>query len=103
MAGAFARGERALGVCDVCGFTYKLKTLRQTTVKGAPTGIRACPTCWDADHPQNFLGAQPVYDAEALRDARPDSGQLASVRAQLIPINPVVSTGFIGSVTIDTP
>jgi hypothetical protein len=37
-----------------------------------------CPTDYDEDHPQNFLADYVTVDAEALRDARPDTGLAAS-------------------------
>lgn len=78
MGAAFASGKYALGTCDRCGQTYKLKQLKVETVRGRPTGIKACPVCWDLDHPQNRLGETPVSDPQALRDPRPDTGRDAS-------------------------
>jgi hypothetical protein len=37
-----------------------------------------CPTDYDPDHPQNFLPYYVTVDAQALRDARPDTGNAAS-------------------------
>ena len=42
------------------------------------TGLLVCQECWDADHPQNHLGREPVNDPQALRNPRPDSGLTAS-------------------------
>jgi hypothetical protein len=103
MAGAFASTKQALGVCDVCGFTYKLKTLRDLYVKDRNTHTKACRTCWNPSQPQLRLGDYPIRDPQALRDPRPDTTQLASSRAI---ITPVVSTriavGGIGKVTVIT-
>jgi hypothetical protein len=38
----------------------------------------ACRTDWDPDHPQNFLDRYVTTDAQALRNARPDTGLAAS-------------------------
>lgn len=76
----FARGKHAWGVCDVCGWRYDLGDLRTTIVAGRTTNIKACPTCWDPDHPQLMLGRYPVLDPQALLDPRPDNGQAASRR-----------------------
>ena len=96
----FASNKKALGVCDVCGFTYKLRELRKEFKKGRDTNIKACPECWDGDHPQLKLGEFPVHDPQALRDPRPDSNQYAASRALIEPVRPVVGTGFIGQATV---
>lgn len=75
MAGPFASGKYAKGVCDICGFKVMLLELRETTVRGHLTGKLACSDCWDPDHPQNFLGMTPVYDPQALRRSRPERGE----------------------------
>ena len=100
MATQFASSQKALGVCDVCGFTYRLREMRNLVRKGRDTNIKACPECWNPDHPQLKLGEFPVHDPQALRDPRPDSNQYASSRALIEPVKPVVGTGFIGQVTV---
>jgi len=47
--------------------------------------LRVCGTCYDIDHEQNFLPDYVTIDAQALRDARPDTGKMAS--RQLYPNN----------------
>ena len=74
----FARGERAWGNCDICGMRYKLTELKPTTVRGKRTGLLVCVVDFDPDHPQNFLDRYVVADAQALRNARPDTGLQAS-------------------------
>jgi len=100
MGSRFASNMKALGVCDVCGFRYKLRELRKEFKKGRDTNIKACPECWDGDHPQLKLGEFPVHDPQALRDPRPDSNQYAASRALIEPVRPVVGTGFIGQATV---
>ena len=95
----YANGKRALGLCDVCGFPYKLKTLKPLVVKGKKTGTLACVECWNEDHPQLKLGQFPIYDPQALRDPRSDSSELAAER-QLYdqngnPVNDPVNPGDI--------
>ena len=108
MSVQFASSQNALGVCDVCGFTYKLRELRTTIVKGRVTNIKACEECWDPDHPQLKLGEFPVHDPQALRDPRPDSPEYAQSRAQIIPGRSSVESGntvatlFVGRVTVTT-
>lgn len=73
MANKFAVGKRALGICDRCGFRYKLAKLKLTVVKGKETGLKVCPECYEVSHPQLELGRYPVNDAQALREPRPDT------------------------------
>lgn len=75
MGNRYASTRFALGICDVCGFQYKLNTLKDVIEKGRVTGIKACTTCWDPDHPQLKLGEFRVDDPQALRDPRPDSSE----------------------------
>ena len=77
----FAGTSRAIGLCDVCGFRYKLNQLRANVVRGVITEIRACPECWDEDHPQNMLGRYPVDDPQALENPRSDIAERAASRA----------------------
>lgn len=102
MSTRFASSQKALGICDVCGFEYPLRKLRTTFVKGRKTNVLSCPECWDPDHPQLHLGEFPVDDPQALRNPRPDSAEYAQSRAIILPMLPVVGTGFIGQVTVTT-
>jgi len=68
----FATGKKAFGFCDICGFRAKLRDMKEVVVKRQGTGLLACKSCWDPDHPQNFQGEYPVNDPEALRNPRPD-------------------------------
>lgn len=72
MADNFARGTRALGICDKCGMRFKLAALKAPTVRGVKQGVLVCTSCFDVDHPQNFQGQRAVYDPQALRVTRPD-------------------------------
>lgn len=74
----FARGKRAFGFCDRCGFRYDLSDLQYQPVKARNTNLKVCPTCLDEDNPQLLLGVIPVQDPQALRDPRPDTAQVAS-------------------------
>ena len=100
MTTRFASAKKALALCDVCGFQYKLRQLKNLVVKGDVTEIKACPECWEPDHPQNMLGEFPVYDPQAIRNPRPDFAGYAQSRALVFPVTPVVGTTFIGEVTI---
>ena len=72
--GAFAKGSKAFGFCDRCGFRYNLKELKSETVNLISTNLLVCPECWDPDQPQNMLGRIPVDDPQALRNPRPLGG-----------------------------
>jgi len=98
----FASSKNALGICDVCGWQYRLRELRDLVVKGRNSNILACPECWNPDQPQLSLGEFPVDDPQAIRNPRPDYTQYAQSRAQINPVRAVVSTGFIGTVTVIT-
>lgn len=102
MGTRFAAGKKAAGLCDVCGFRYKLTKLRNVYSDGKRTSIKACPECWDKDHPQNELGKFPVHDPQALRDPRSDRAELAASRALITPIRSLPATVFVGRVTVTT-
>ncbi len=73
MAGPkYASGKHSIAECDICGQRYKLKDLRKLTIKTKQVNIKACPECWNPDHPQLQLGMYPVYDPQAVREPRPD-------------------------------
>lgn len=78
MSRKFASGKNAHGFCDRCGFRARLSEMKTETVQGQPTNNRVCRTCFDPDHPQNFLGKVSKDDPQALRDARPDPSLAAS-------------------------
>ena len=70
----FASGRFAWGMCDRCGIRARLLTLRVESKLGRQINLRTCETCWDPDHPQNFLPKFVQNDPQALRWARPDTG-----------------------------
>jgi len=78
MATKFAVGKWAFGFCDICNQRYKLAELRKLTIKTKQVSIKACPECWNPDHPQLQLGMYPVQDAWALREPRPDNSYQTS-------------------------
>ena len=81
MSARFASNKRAIADCDICGFQYKLRTLRDLIVKGNNTNLKACNECWNPDHPQLKLGEFPVDPFD------------------LTP-NTLLATGSVGTVTI---
>lgn len=117
MGNRFASDRIAIAICDVCGFRFRLKELKEVIVKARKTNILACSECWDPDHPQLMLGTFPVDDPQALRNPRPDSTQLEPSRDIQWGWNPVggarsfddaltpntlVAVGQTGTVTVIT-
>lgn len=68
----------ALGLCDRCGFPYKLNELHWEIFDERRNGLRVCSTCLDQDQPQLQLGRYKVDDPQSLLDPRPDTGKLGS-------------------------
>jgi hypothetical protein len=97
----WANGARALAICDICGFQYRLGQLRALTINTKLTEIKACPSCWNPDHPQYMLGKTRVEDAQAVRDPRPDTGEAQS-RAMFWGWRPVGGGQGDGSITPNT-
>ena len=119
MSNRFASNKRALAMCDVCGFEYRLKQLKNLVVKNTETQIKACPECWNPSQPQLMLGTFPVDDPQAIRNPRPDqsivpAGDFSSINIQwgwnpvglddpfgLTPDN-LEAVGVVGQVTVTT-
>ena len=72
MGTRFASDKKAIAMCDVCGFQFKLKDVKSLVVKDRETQIKACPECWNPEQPQLKLGEFPVNDPQAIRNPRPD-------------------------------
>lgn len=93
MATRFASEKRAIALCDRCAFKYPLKKLRPYVVLGKIINQRVCPSCWEIDHPQNWVGIigsrKAADDPQALRNPRPDTNLNAS--RGLFAWNPVAS------------
>lgn len=114
----YASAKNAIAECDICGFRYKLKELKNLIVKGRDTNIKACPECWNTSQPQLRLGEFPVDDPQAIRDPRPDFAGLESSRDiqwGWAPVgngnrndpfglteNDLIGTTSVGSVTVTT-
>lgn len=96
----YAVGRKALGICDVCGFSCRLHDMRPLSRNGQVTGVKACPECWEVDHPQYQVGKLRVVDSQTLRDPRPDSAEYAASRAQITPVSGIVSFMRIGQVIV---
>lgn len=64
----------ALGLCDRCGFSFKLSQLSEQIFDERPTGLLVCSACNDVDNPQLQLGRFKIDDPQSLWDPRPDVG-----------------------------
>jgi len=71
----FAAGKRALALCDRCGQTVKLASLKEIVIKTKKTNIMVCQECWEPDQPQLLQGTAPIVDPQALRNPRPDGSR----------------------------
>jgi len=101
MGNRFASGNKTIAECDICGFRYKLKELRNIVTKGRDTNVKACRECWSGDHPQNKLGELPVHDPQAVRNPRPDFAGYDSSRNIQWGWNPVGDGNNIYGLTIN--
>ena len=90
---AYAVGKKALGICDRCGFTYKLKELKYEVQDQKRTGSRICSNCFDPDQPQYRVGELNTADNIGLYNPRPDSNEKGY--ATYYGFNPVNSTGSV--------
>ena len=84
MTNKFASDKWAISECDICGFRFKRRTLKEKIVKNTPTQIMACLECWNPSHPQLQLGSFPVEDPQAIRNPRPDFTGYPQSRAQVV-------------------
>ena len=75
---AYARGKKALGQCDRCGFTYKLNELQYEIFDSKRNGLRVCYECLDEDQPQLKLGELNIVDPQNLYNPRVDTGEKES-------------------------
>ena len=111
----YSAAVNAIAICDVCGFQYRLRQLKNLVKKGKVTNIKACPECWNPDQPQLHLGEFVIEDPQAVRDPRPDSAELVASRDIQWGWNPVgfnnnegltpdnlEGTGAVGTVTVTT-
>lgn len=89
----YAKGKKALGICDRCGFTYKLSELKYEVEDKVRNGLRVCTSCLDPDHPQLRVGDLQTSDPQSLFNARTDSGEVDSTT--YYGFNPVSSVGIV--------
>ena len=61
---AYASGKFAVGLCDRCGFEYKLHSLKKEW-----NGLKTCRECFEPKHPQLEPHTAPA-DPQEIRIAR---------------------------------
>lgn len=104
MSAVYATGKLSIAFCDRCGGKNYYVDLKPQVINQVVTKLMVCPDCMDVDHPQLRLGRFPVYDPQALRNARPDLSLVAS-RDILWGWNPLMglsAAASIGTVTVTT-
>jgi hypothetical protein len=100
---AYARGSKALGICDRSGRTYKLSDLVYEYQNGVKTGFRVGRDIVDPDQPQNFLGRIKINDPQALMNPRPDYAPGNGLFGWNPVWNPAeYMVGSVGTVTVVT-
>ncbi len=93
----------ALGLCDRCGFSFKLNELHWEIYDQRRNGLRVCSTCLDVDNPQLQLGRVSSYDPQSLMDPRQDVGVQGSTSLfGWLPLgNPAQSIScVVGTITV---
>ena len=106
----YAIGRKAYGISDRSGFRYPLNRMRKEW-----TGLIVGADEWEPKHPQ-LEPLRDVSDAQALKDARPETELNAQRSTQygfnpvgfkeisgVTPDNDLVATGQVGTVTIFFP
>ena len=73
MGNRYSSGKFSIAQCDICGFRYKLRDLKELIVKTKRINMLVCNECWSPDQPQLQLGMYPVYDPQGVRNPRPDN------------------------------
>jgi hypothetical protein len=102
----YASSPWALGLCDNCGFSFPLNTLKTYIWDQRPNGLKVCVDCLDKDNPQLQLGRVSADDPQSLLDPRPDIDRQASTTYfGWMPVgNPITQTitCSVGDVTVTT-
>ena len=65
--GSYARGTKALAICERCAKKIPYRELR---MDGQYPDLKVCDDCWDPKHPQEYL--PDVFDPITLWDATGD-------------------------------
>ena len=99
---AYSVGKFALGLCDRCGFEYKLNELKEEWNK-----LKTCPECFEPKAPQ--LDSTPVVGEGFVVVS--DANTFSNTSINFLSMNPAIlgsnftiteMTASLGSVTITT-
>jgi hypothetical protein len=90
----FSSGKHALGICDRCGFQFKLTKLKSEVTNDKIDGLLVCESCLDPDHPQLKVGRHKIVDPQALRNPRPDTYQRESTQWGWAPVGMASGAGL---------
>ncbi len=83
---SFAKGKRAVAMCDRCGHKVRYMVLRTEW-----NGLRVCPTCYEAKHPA--LTPRTHTEKTALEKPRPDADNVSTTVTQLSTVIPMTFGG----------
>ena len=104
---AYSVGKFALGLCDRCGFEYKLNELKEEWNK-----LKTCPQCFEPKAPQ--LNSTPVVSDKEVGEGFvvvSDANTFSNTSINFLSMNPAIlgsnftiteMTASLGSVTITT-
>jgi hypothetical protein len=69
------KNSRTIGLCDRCGFEYKLNSFVKQVVARKATNTLVCGYCLDEDQPQWFPARVVSGDPTPIPNARPDPSE----------------------------
>ena len=100
----FASGKDSYAISDRSGFRYRYKDMRREW-----NGLLVGKDEWEQKHPQ-LEPFRKVFDAQALKDARPDRNENENVTitfptfslTDVAFLKKLVTVGEVGQVTIQT-
>ena len=82
---AYASGKFAVGLCDRCGFEYKLNSLKKEW-----NGLKTCVSCYESKHPQLDPHTAPA-DPQALYQPRPNTDKEVGEGYVVVSYNSITS------------
>ena len=83
---AYASGKFAVGLCDRCGFEYKLNSLKKEW-----NGLKTCVSCYESKHPQLDPHTAPA-DPQALYQPRPNTDKEVGEGYVVVSYNSITSS-----------
>ena len=93
---AYATGKFAKGLCDRCGFEYKLLELKEEW-----NGLKVCSNCYEPKHPQ-LEPLRAKADPEALYKPRPNNDVDAGEGFVVVTYKDIFKPDFMSPSTLPT-